>query len=188
MKLTHFFGHNLYDIEIYLVLLSHNSLKGLVSWVDEAHSLSDHHMARHCAESSQNPKCQKNHQAHSIDLNFSVLRVHLKQENTHFWCSVLEKAFEFQNRSLVVFVSQYDGTNLWGDLLRSVPFIMCGHLNIDFFQASAASILTRYPLRTCLMVILRHSGRAPKHFVHPLHGMSHHEMSRHDTQNLKLLF
>ena len=80
------------------------------------------------------------------------------------------------------------GYRSWGDLLRSVPFIMCGHLNIEFFQASAASILTRYPLRTCPMMILRHSGRAPKPFVHPLHGMSHHEMSGHDTQNLKLLF
>ena len=76
----------------------------------------------------------------------------------------------------------------WGDLLRSVPFIMCGHSNIEFFQASAASILTRNPLRTCLMMILRHSGRAPKPFVHPFHGMSYHDMSRHDTQKLRLLF
>ena len=75
-----------------------------------------------------------------------------------------------------------------GDLLRSVPFIMCGHSNIEFFQASASSILTRNPLRTCLMMILRHSGRAPKPFVHPFHGMSYHDMSRHDNQKLRLLF
>ena len=75
-----------------------------------------------------------------------------------------------------------------GGLLRSVPFIMCRHLNIEFFQASAASILTRNHLRTCLMMILRHSGRAPKPFVHPFHGMSYHDMSRHDNQKLRLLF
>ena len=69
-----------------------------------------------------------------------------------------------------------------GDLLRSVPFIMWGHLNIEFFQTSAVLILTRNPKSTCLMMILSHSGQAPKSFLHLLHDMSHHEMSPHDTK------
>ena len=73
-------------------------------------------------------------------------------------------------------------TSLWGDLLRSVPFIMQGHLNNDFSQTSAALILTRNPKSTCLMMIPSHSGQAPKSFLHLLHDMSHHEMSPHDTK------
>ena len=85
-------------------------------------------------------------------------------------------------------VSSGNNITLWG---RSPQIRTVYHVPTSehwIFQASAASILTWYPLRTCPMMILRHSGRAPKPFVHPLDGMSHHEMSAHDTQNLKLLF
>ena len=67
-----------------------------------------------------------------------------------------------------------------GDLLRSVPLIMCGHLKMDFFQASTASRFDTNPLSTCPMMIVKYSGQAPRHFPHPFHGMSAHEMSGHD--------
>ena len=68
----------------------------------------------------------------------------------------------------------------WGDLLRSVPLIMCGHLKMDFFQASTASSFDTNPLSTCPMMIVKYSGQAPRSFPHPFHGMSAHEMSGHD--------
>ena len=67
-----------------------------------------------------------------------------------------------------------------GDLLRSVPLIMCGHLKMDFFQASTASSFDTNPLSTCPMMIVKYSGQAPRPFPHPFHGMSAHEMSGHD--------
>ena len=39
------------DDDDYLIVLCHNSLQGLVSWIDEAHSLPDHYMACHLAQS-----------------------------------------------------------------------------------------------------------------------------------------
>ena len=35
--------------------------------------------------------------------------------------------------------------HLWGDLLRSVPFIMGGHLNMDFFQVVFAQVFDTNP-------------------------------------------
>ena len=67
-----------------------------------------------------------------------------------------------------------------GDLLRSVPLIMCGHLKMDFFQTSTASSFDTNPLSTCPMMIVKYSGQAPTPFPHPFHGMSAHEMSGHD--------
>ena len=67
-----------------------------------------------------------------------------------------------------------------GDLLRSVPLIMCGHLKMDFFQASTALSFDTNPLSTCPMMIVKYSGQAPRPFPHPFHGMSAHEMSGHD--------
>ena len=67
-----------------------------------------------------------------------------------------------------------------GDLLRSVPLIMCGHLKMDFFQASIASSFDANPSTTCPMMIVKYSGQAPRPFPHPFHGMSDHEMSGHD--------
>ena len=74
----------------------------------------------------------------------------------------------------------HSSSNLWGDLLRSVPLIMCGHLKMDFFQASTASSFDTNPLSTCPMMIVKYSGQAPRPFPHPFHGMSAHEMSGHD--------
>ena len=66
------------------------------------------------------------------------------------------------------------------DLLRSVPLIMCGHLKLDFFQASTASSFDINLLSTCPMMIVKYSGQAPRPFPHPFYGMSAHEMSGHD--------
>ena len=68
----------------------------------------------------------------------------------------------------------------WGDLLISVPLIMCGHLKMDYFQASIASSFDANPLSTCPLMIVKYSGQAPRPFPHPFHGMSAHEMSGHD--------
>ena len=75
-------------------------------------------------------------------------------------------------------------SNNRGDLLRSVPFIMWGHLNIEFFQTSAALIFTRNPKSTCLMMIFGHSGQAPKPFLHLL---THYEMSPHDNNKIRIV-
>ena len=32
------------------------------------------------------------------------------------------------------FILLWPKTNIWGDLLRSVPFIMWGHLSVNFFR------------------------------------------------------
>ena len=69
-----------------------------------------------------------------------------------------------------------------GDLSRSVPFIMCGHPNMYFFQALVVSIFNTNPISICLMMIFKHSGQAPRRFPHLIHGMSHFEMSGHDTK------
>ena len=34
----------------------------------------------------------------------------------------------------------------------------------------------------CLMMIFKHSSQAPRRFSHLIHGMSHFEMSGHDTK------
>ena len=81
------------------------------------------------------------------------------------------------------FILLWPKTNIWGDLLRSVPFIMWGHLNIEFFQTSAALIFTRNPKSTCLMMIYGHSGQAPKPF---LYLFTHYEMSPHDNNKIRI--
>ena len=53
---------------------------------------------------------------------------------------------------------------------------------MDFFQASTASSFDTNPLSTCPRMIVKYSGRAPRPFPHPLHGMSTHEMSGHDPE------
>ena len=69
-----------------------------------------------------------------------------------------------------------------GDLSRSVPFIMCGHPNMDFFQALVVSIFNTNPRSICLLMIFEDSGQAPSISPHLIHGMSHFEMSGHDTK------
>ena len=76
----------------------------------------------------------------------------------------------------------------WGDLLRSVPFIMGGHLNMDFFQVVFAQVFDTNPKSICLMMIHKHSGRAPRPFQHLLLAMSALEMSGHDTKRLSWFF
>ena len=75
-----------------------------------------------------------------------------------------------------------------GDLLRSVPFIMGGHLNMDFFQVVFAQVFDTNPKSICLMMIHKHSGRAPRPFQHLLLAMSALEMSGHDTKRLSWFF
>ena len=77
---------------------------------------------------------------------------------------------------------------LRGDLLRSVPFIMGGHLNMDFFQVVFAQVFDTNPKSICLMMIHKHSGRAPRPFQHLLLAMSALEMSGHDTKRLSWFF
>jgi len=59
---------------------------------------------------------------------------------------------------------------------------MCGHPNMDFVQALIASICNTNPKSICLLMIFKDSGRAPRHFPHLIHGMSHFEMSGHDIK------
>ena len=75
-----------------------------------------------------------------------------------------------------------------GDLLRSIPFIMCGHLSMNFFQTLAATILDTNPLRTYQMMSFKHRGQALRPFPHQFHGMSPHDMSRHDKQTFSWFF
>ena len=81
-----------------------------------------------------------------------------------------------------------DPRGTWGDLLRSVPFIMGGHLNMDFFQVVFAQVFDTNPKSICLMMIHKHSGRAPRPFQHLLLAMSALEMSGHDTKRLSWFF
>ena len=75
-----------------------------------------------------------------------------------------------------------------GDLPRSIPFIMCGHLSMIFFQTLAASILDTNPLRTYQMMSFKHRGQALRPFPHQFHGMSPHDMSLHDKQTFSWFF
>ena len=50
-----------------------------------------------------------------------------------------------------------------------------------FFQALVASIFNTNP-RSILLMIFEDSGQAPRIFPHLIHGMSHFEMSGHDTK------
>ena len=81
-----------------------------------------------------------------------------------------------------------EGSTPGGDLLRSVPFIMGGHLNMDFFQVVFAQVFDTNPKSICLMMIHKHSGRAPRPFQHLLLAMSALEMSGHDTKRLSWFF
>ena len=83
---------------------------------------------------------------------------------------------------------QDPGRHRGGDLLRSVPFIMGGHLNMDFFQVVFAQVFDTNPKSICLMMIHKHSGRAPRPFQHLLLAMSALEMSGHDTKRLSWFF
>ena len=91
---------------------------------------------------------------------------------------------DFQGLSLLQGVPRHWG----GDLLRSVPFIMGGHLNMDFFQVVFAQVFDTNPKSICLMMIHKHSGRAPRPFQHLLLAMSALEMSGHDTKRLSWFF
>jgi len=53
---------------------------------------------------------------------------------------------------------------------------------MDFVQALIASICNTNPKSICLLMIFKDSGRAPRHFPHLIHGMSHFEMSGHDIK------
>ena len=62
--------------------------------------------------------------------------------------------------------------NWWGNLLRSVPFLMAGHLNINIFQTLGTPFFNTNPKNGCPKIICQYSGQAPRHFTCRFHYMS----------------
>ena len=60
----------------------------------------------------------------------------------------------------------------WGHSLRSIPFVMSGHLIFNFFQTLGLPIFNTNPNNGCPKRIYQHSGQAHKHFSHRFHGVS----------------
>ena len=60
----------------------------------------------------------------------------------------------------------------WGNLLRSVPFLMAGHLNIKSFQTLGTPFFNTNPKNGCPKMICQHSGQAPRHLTCRFHYMS----------------
>ena len=60
----------------------------------------------------------------------------------------------------------------WGNLLRSVPFLMAGHLNIKIVQTLGTPFFNTNPKNGCPKMICQYSGRAPRHFICCFHHMS----------------
>ena len=59
-----------------------------------------------------------------------------------------------------------------GNSLRSIPFVMSGHLIFNFFQTLGLPIFNTNPNNGCPKRIYQHSGQAHKHFSHRFHGVS----------------
>ena len=59
-----------------------------------------------------------------------------------------------------------------GHSLRSIPFVMSGHLIFNFFQTLGLPIFNTNPNNGCPKRIYQHSGQAHKHFSHRFHGVS----------------
>ena len=57
-----------------------------------------------------------------------------------------------------------------GNLLRSVPFVMSGHLIFNFFQTLGTPLFKTNPNNGCPKRIYPHSGQARKHFSHRFHS------------------
>ena len=68
--------------------------------------------------------------------------------------------------------SIYIMIDLWGNSLRSIPFVMSGHLIFNFFQTLGLPIFNTNPNNGCPKRIYQHSGQAHKHFSHRFHGVS----------------
>ena len=62
--------------------------------------------------------------------------------------------------------------DIWGHSLRSIPFVMSGHLIFNFFQTLGLPIFNTNPNNGCPKRIYQHSGQAHKHFSHRFHGVS----------------
>ena len=60
----------------------------------------------------------------------------------------------------------------WGHLLRSIPFLMSGHLNFKFFQALGTPLFNTNLNNGCPNMIYQHSGQAHKHFSRRFHCRS----------------
>ena len=58
------------------------------------------------------------------------------------------------------------------NILRSIPFVMSGHLIFNFFQTLGLPIFNTNPNNGCPKRIDQHSGQAHKHFSHRFHGVS----------------
>ena len=62
--------------------------------------------------------------------------------------------------------------NCRGNLLRSVPFLMAGHLNIKIFQTLGMPFFNTNPKIWCPKRICQYRGQAPRHFTCRFHYMS----------------
>ena len=74
----------------------------------------------------------------------------------------------------------------WGHLIRSIPFLMSGHLNFNFFKALGTLLFNTNLNNGCPNMIYQHSGQAHKHFSHRFHGRSF--LADVQTWELKLKF
>ena len=63
-------------------------------------------------------------------------------------------------------------SGIWGNRLRSIPFLMSGHLNFNFFKAFGTPLLNTNLNNGCPNMIYQHSGQAHKHFSHRFHSKS----------------
>ena len=67
---------------------------------------------------------------------------------------------------------QWESEEKRGNLLRSVPFLMAGHLNIKTFQTLDTPFFNTNPKNGCPKMICQYSGQAPRHFTCRFHYMS----------------
>ena len=64
------------------------------------------------------------------------------------------------------------GTGRSWHLLRSIPFLMSGHLNFKFFQSLGTPFFNTNLNNGCPNMIYQHSGQAHKHFSRRFHCRS----------------
>ena len=78
---------------------------------------------------------------------------------------------QFSPNKLVAMIPYYH-ISCRGNSLRSIPFVMSGHLIFNFFQTLGLPIFNTNPNNGCPKRIYQHSGQAHKHFSHRFHGVS----------------
>ena len=104
-----------------------------------------------------------------------VLKIWFGPPNADFWSvwsSQKARKFRQIQPTTKVRILCFEWKRIWGHSLRSIPFVMSGHLIFNFFQTLGLPIFNTNPNNGCPKRIYQHSGQAHKHFSHRFHGVS----------------